>query len=567
MKRFFLNLLVITTVFIATVVNISAANLPKDTVLAEFDGGKITVEDLDNRIARISPMYQSRYKTEDAKQNLLKNMCIEELFYQEALAKGLQNDEKIKLRNKYIKISAYSRVFKRNQQKEFKVPEKDLKDYYIKYADSLYAGRTFEESKTQIELKLRPQYKKNLFKNMKNDLYKKFDVKIDTANIKLIDLTDMDKNLEIGNKVIVSGSKDILNMTVSDFVKYFGIIDKQQASLTKTSKDLLNMIDKLTEMKVFYLEAKEKGYDNNEEVKKEYDQAVRKVLLQNIYQQIVLDKIDTTLVALKKFYDENPDKFSSKEYRKIQAFTFDDEKKANKIRKKIIKLAKKGKEEEISKLLKANCLHPENNGIKDYIYKNNIIPGIGKDIVYSETVWKTEPNKVSDVFKNSKDEFVFVRILEDHKAEVPPFEQIKEKVRKTYMRTKSREKFEEVSAELEKKYHLKKYPEKLINKLTAEEYFTKAEEAQKKRRFNDALFYYDKIIKYYPNNTDDYKAMFMKGFIYSEDLHKKDEALEIFREFLEKYPEGELTESAEFMIKELSGESNVLKSIEENKNN
>ena len=547
--------------------NIFAVTLPKETVIAEFDGGKITLGDLDNRIAKISPMYQSHYKTEDGKKKLLKNMCIEKLFYQEALNQGIQNDKKIMLRNKYIKISAYSRIYQRELKKNYKIPEKDLKDYYIQYADSLYAGRTFDESKAQIEAKLLQQYITKFFQKKKTELFKKYNVIIDTANIARINLQDMDKNSAIGDKIVFSGSEDILNMTVADFVKYFNILDRNQTAHIKTQKNLRDLIDKLLEMEVYYLDALKNGYKNNEEVKNEYDEAERKVILQNVYQKIVLDKIDTTEVAMKKFYDENPDKFSSKEYRKIQAFSFDDEKNAEKIRKKIVKLAKKGKEEEISKLLKTNCLHPENNGVKDFIYKNGVIPGLGKDKVYSETVWKIEPNEVSDVFKNSKGEFVFIRILEDHKAEVPAFDDIKDKVKHTYMKTKSREKFEEVSAELEKKFNLKKYPDKLINRLTAEEYFTKAEEAQKKRRFNDALFYYDKIIKYYPNGKDDYKALFMKGFIYSEDLKNKDEALKIFQDFLDKFPKGELTDSAEFMMKELKGESNVLKKIEEKKEN
>jgi outer membrane protein assembly factor BamD (BamD/ComL family) len=58
----------------------------------------------------------------------------------------------------------------------------------------------------------------------------------------------------------------------------------------------------------------------------------------------------------------------------------------------------------------------------------------------------------------------------------------------------------------------------------------------------------------------------MKGFVCAEDLNQKGEALEIFQNLVEDYPDGELNESAEYMIQELEGKNNVIEKIkEENK--
>ena len=103
----------------------------------------------------------------------------------------------------------------------------------------------------------------------------------------------------------------------------------------------------------------------------------------------------------------------------------------------------------------------------------------------------------------------------------------------------------------------------VIDFLTPEEYFTKAEESQKKRRFNDAVFYYDQIIKYHQNNSDDYKALFMKAFLYSEELKQEDKAVEYFNQLLTQFPEGDLNESATFMLKEMSGETKLFEEFEE----
>ncbi len=45
----------------------------------------------------------------------------------------------------------------------------------------------------------------------------------------------------------------------------------------------------------------------------------------------------------------------------------------------------------------------------------------------------------------------------------------------------------------------------------------------------------------------------MKGFILAENLNEKKEALKIFEQVLQDYPQGELHDSAQFMKDELTG--------------
>jgi len=291
-------------------------------------------------------------------------------------------------------------------------------------------------------------------------------------------------------------------------------------------------------------------------------QIKRNMALRTIYNALVVDAIDTSEEAVQKFYDENMDQFSTLAHRKIQTFGFDTKKTATKMRKKVKKLIKKQKDEEINALIAENSVYKAKDGILDHVYDNGIIPGIGKDEVYCDMVWAIELGQLSDVFQNSKEKFVFLRILEDVVATATPFEEVKAKVEQNLMRTKSKEKFESVKQELEIKYALNKYPDKMVITLSAEEYFNKAEAAQKRRRFNDAIFYYDEVIKHYKNDKDDYKAMFMKGFLFAEELKDKEKAIVIFEEFLTLYPEGDLSESAQYMLSSLKNNEDMIESIE-----
>ena len=45
----------------------------------------------------------------------------------------------------------------------------------------------------------------------------------------------------------------------------------------------------------------------------------------------------------------------------------------------------------------------------------------------------------------------------------------------------------------------------------------------------------------------------MKAFIIAEELKDEERALQLFKDFLKKYPQGDLNESAQFMIDALEG--------------
>ena len=349
---------------------------------------------------------------------------------------------------------------------------------------------------------------------------------------------------------------------MGEFIKSFDAIPSHIQGSIKFGEGLKQYIEDQVKKNVFYLEALETGYEENETIKETISQIKRNMMLRTVYNTLVVEAIGTSDEEIKAYYDNNIEKFSTKHYRKIQTFGFDSKDTVKKMRKLVKKYMKKKDDEAISKLIEENSVYPAKDGVLDHIYKNDIIPGIGKDEVYSDMVWKAKLNKLSKIFENSKGKFVFFRMLEDNKAIATPFEEIKGKVKNTMIRNLSKEKFEEVNLQLETKYNMKKYPERMIVVLSAEEYFNKAEQAQKKRRFTDAIFYYDEIIKYHQNNSDDYKATFMKGFLYAEELKDKNKAIEIFDEFLEKYPEDDLHESARFMISELEGKSNIIESFE-----
>ncbi|MBC8415325.1 MAG: hypothetical protein ISS80_00115 [Candidatus Cloacimonetes bacterium] len=555
-KVFVLSLIMLTTILSA------AKGVPDTTVVAEFDGGKITMGQLEERLSKIPPMYQPKYSNEEGKKQLLDMLCTEEVFYYEALQRNIGEDEKFFSRIDGQIKTAYFNEYNKELSAGNITFTSDEKNAYFKENLEMFAGRTYEESENEIEQRLRPQKEKDFMSEKTDKLNTKYKVEINYDLLEQINLVHVDSNDVIIDEILVSSTDPTLQKTVKDILDGYDIIQPSAQISLQNPQALKNYIDNLVKLDVFYKDAIENGFDKNEVIQEIVEQIKRNMMMRTVYNILVVDAIDNSDENAQEFYNNNIEKFSTKPYRKIQTFGFTSKDTAKKMMKLVKKYYKKNNEEALKQLIEEHSEYKAKDGILDHIYKNDIIPGIGKDEVYSDMVWKTKSDKLSKIFENSKGVFVFLNILEDNIAIPTPFEEIKGKIQSTMMKDLSKQLFDQTNAELQEKYHMKKYTDKLIVILTAEEYFNKAEDAQKRRRFTDAIFYYDEIIKHYQNNSDDYKATFMKAFLYAEELKDKDNAIKIFNEFLEKFPAADLHESAQFMISELEGKSDIIENFE-----
>ena len=69
--------------------------------------------------------------------------------------------------------------------------------------------------------------------------------------------------------------------------------------------------------------------------------------------------------------------------------------------------------------------------------------------------------------------------------------------------------------------------------------YDQAQTYSEKGNFNDAIEIYRKILRLYPQSPNSYRALFLTGLVYSQDLKDDKKAETIFQKFLEKYPNGE----------------------------
>jgi outer membrane protein assembly factor BamD (BamD/ComL family) len=81
-----------------------------------------------------------------------------------------------------------------------------------------------------------------------------------------------------------------------------------------------------------------------------------------------------------------------------------------------------------------------------------------------------------------------------------------------------------------------------------EELFDLAQQAENDGDFQEAVDLYTMLLEKYPQNEHNYKAQFMIGFIYSEELKDYDQARMAMQKVVEQYPDCDLADDAQWML-------------------
>jgi len=102
------------------------------------------------------------------------------------------------------------------------------------------------------------------------------------------------------------------------------------------------------------------------------------------------------------------------------------------------------------------------------------------------------------------------------------------------------------------------------NKDSETDMFAQASKAEYNGQYQKAVDIYKNIADNYPDSPLRDKALFMTGFLKSENLNQKQEALPYFNELIQKYPESDLIDDAQFMIKAIQSGQDALTKFEEN---
>ncbi len=420
----------------------------------------------------------------------------------------------------------------------------------LEYRPGRYKSQA--EVMPELEQRARPGVESKMLNDLTDRLKLKYSVVVDTTHIAEVDLYDRAKNEAIKDLNLISSTNPELNITVGDLIDRFSQLSQQEQLYYSKGTATAQLLDQELIRSLIYADAVAQDYGKYLQGNPEFEQMRRFYILNKAFQQLVVDSIQVSSEEARAYYDEHIGDYTTPGQRTIEALWFTDTDAAEKARKQYELFARFDDQERINKLIEEKSSKPKQSVLPN-LYNNGIITGIGPDEAFSKLVWDNPVGYISPVFTSARGDILFFRIL----SETPPtpqnFTELEPRIFGLVKNQRQASQQEVVTQQLFEEFHMVKYPQRISLELSAEELFTMADNSARQRNFRDATSFYDQIIKNYPNGSDDYRASFMKAFIVAEELKDEEQALQLFKDFLKKYPTGELNESAQFMIDSLEG--------------
>ncbi len=426
--------------------------------------------------------------------------------------------------------------------------------WHIFRTTDIAPGRQKEylEVKPEIEQRIRPIKEREKLETIRETLKQKYNVQIHDGIAASIDLQNRKNNAETMYNVVVHSPNEELIYTIEDILMAFDKVSPQEQMFYIKGEGAKAFIDQLLIQDLFHLEGKNMGYAKYFQDNEDYKMMRHNYILRGTFEKLVLEGIEITDEEVAERYELDKEKYVQPANRSIQVLFFDDMKTANKARSKFRSAHKKNNEKAMTKVIDKYSTRPTKS-IYENQYDNGVVTGLVQDAAFSKRIWDNPVGHLSEVFTASNGDIVFFRTISEIPKSYRPSVEVEPRIYGAIKQEKEKNKQDAVAEELFVEFNLIKYPERIKLTVSAEQLFEYADNAARNRNYKDAITFYDQIVQNYDNGVDDYKAYFMKAFLVAEELNDADQALELFKSFLLRFPEGDLHESARFMIDSLEG--------------
>jgi peptidyl-prolyl cis-trans isomerase C len=412
--------------------------------------------------------------------------------------------------------------------------------------------KEYLEVKPEIEQRIRPVKEREKLEEIREALKLKYNVQIHAGIVASIDLQNRKNNAETMYNVVVNSPNEELIYTIEDVLMAYDKISPQEQMFYMKGEGAKAFIDQIIIQDLFHLEAKNMGYAQYFQDNEDYLGMRHNLILRGTFEKLVLEGIEISNEEIADRYELDKDKYSQPASRSIQVLFFKDMKSANKAWRKFRSAHKKKNEKNMTKVINKYSTKPDKS-IYENQYDNGVVTGLVQDADFSKRIWDNPVGYLSDVFTAANGEIVFFRTVSEIPKSYRPQVEVEPRIYAAIKQEKERSQQDRVAEELFVEFNLVKYPERIRLNLSAEQLFQYADNAARNRNYKDAITFYEQIVQTFDNGVDDYKAYFMKAFLVAEELKNEVLALDLFKQFLTRFPEGDLHESARFMIDSLEG--------------
>lgn len=245
------------------------------------------------------------------------------------------------------------------------------------------------------------------------------------------------------NKVLATvNGKDITSQDVYGFLNQ---LDPQVAAQFSSPEGINQIANELVNQELLYLDAIEKGLDEEEAFKEELDKIKIGVLKQYAINKL-FEGITVSEEEIEKFYNENKHFFQRPEMARASHILVDDEEKANEVLDEI----DNGTSFEDAASKYSNCPSKANGGDLGEFSRGKMVPE------FEEVAFSMEEGEIS---KPVKTQFGYHLIKLDYKKEpsISPLDEVKGQINQQLILMKQQKLYLDKAEELKKNYKVEIY--------------------------------------------------------------------------------------------------------------
>ena len=346
------------------------------------------------------------------------------------------------------------------------------------------------------------------------------------------------------DKVLVRIGAEVI--TPRHLAKRLLELPEQYRAQYSTPEGKKQLLDRLVEEKVWMRDAEANGVSKRPDLLLQIEAQKRDLLIRTRVNEVMAQNAPPSDSEAKLYYDEHLDEWKTPAnvtLRHIQLKT-----QADARRVLALARAKGANWDKLAKTWSTDTLTRNNGGALGTTTREGGLAGLGVQPALAESALALGTGKIGGPYQTEHGWHV-IKVDNVRPESVRDFDQVRSFIVRQIGQERTQRFYQDQVARIKALYKVTPDSSAIKNwmsaKKSAREMFQAAQVA------GDAqarIAAYREVVDQYPDADVTPQALFMVGFIQSEELKDHDAAERVFRELLQKYPKSELASSAQWMV-------------------
>ena len=338
-------------------------------------------------------------------------------------------------------------------------------------------------------------------------------------------------------------------VTKADYDARLEQLPPQFRGQVSTPEQKRAFLERLVEERVWMETALAHGVDKRPDIQSQLANYRRDLLIRTYLGEAMNAAPQPSDSAIAAYYEANKSQFMAEESAKVRHIQVKDEKAAKQVQKDLAK-----KDADFVALAKKYSVDPvtkDRGGDLGPVTRSGMFGSLGRHPALAESAFAAPLHTVKGPIQTGLG-WHFIEVTEKTPATPRPLESVRSMITQQLAQEGNQafyaQSLEKAKAELKVQVDAAAVDSLVNEKKSAVEMFREAGEQPGPE---DRIRAYRRVVDLYPDNEYAPQALFMVGFVESEEKKDYDRAEAAFRELVAKYPSSELATSAQWMLENM----------------